>query len=103
MARLATQRRGAGSVPTMIGPPSISGAPTQGQVLTCNDGTYAGLMPRTITRQWFRGASTLLAGEVNSTYTVAVGDVGSTLKCTVTVSNYLGSFTVSTPNTAVAT
>src|SRR5215207_7957699 len=93
-------RRGPGTVPTMVGPPSISGTAAQGQVLTCNDGLYVGLQPRTITRQWIRGAATVLAGEVNPTYTVVIGDVGSTLKCNVTVTNILGSFSVSSPNTA---
>lgn len=100
MATIKT-RSSAGSIPAPIIPPSISGTVAQGQVLTCNDGVWAGLKPVTFARQWYRGASTVLAGQTGATYTVVIGDAGSTLRCAVTATNPLGPVTVSTPNTIV--
>lgn len=94
-------RRGAGGVPTMVGPPSISGTVAVGQVLTVSDGAYVGLEPRSISRQWMRGAATVLGGATGQTYTPVVGDQASTLKCRVTVANILGALSVDTPNTIV--
>ena len=40
--------------------PSITGTAAQGNVLTCNDGVWIP-QPITITRQWIRDASTVIA------------------------------------------
>jgi hypothetical protein len=92
-------RRGAGSVPTLVNPPSISGTPILAGVLTVDDGLFVGLLPRTITRQWYRGAATLIGGATGPTYTVQAADQLTTVKCLVTCTNILGSLTVSTPST----
>jgi len=92
-------RRGAGGPPSMVGPPSISGTATLGQTLTCNDGVWVGLLPLVVTRQWIRGASTVIPGATNPTYVVAVADQTTTVKCQVSVANHLGSVTTTTPPT----
>jgi hypothetical protein len=92
-------RRGAGGPPSMVGPPSISGTATLGQTLTCDAGVWVGLLPLVVTRQWIRGASTVIPGATNATHVVAVGDQTTTVKCNVTITNYLGAVTATTPPT----
>jgi hypothetical protein len=88
MARAAIRTRGsAGSVPANVIPPSLSGTQTVTSTLTCNDGTWVGLPPLTITRQWMRGASTVIPGQTGPTYVLAVADQGTTVRCSVTATN----------------
>lgn len=75
-------------------------APKVGQKLSVVVPTYDGLPKPTVAYQWIRGASTNV-GTNSQQYTAAVGDVASTLKCQLTISNGQGSPLVeTTPVTA---
>jgi hypothetical protein len=82
--------------------PSISGALRVGGTLKAASGHWVGQPPITYTNAWERcnaEGSCSVVGE-SSTYTVAAGDVGKSLRLAVTASNELGSATaksVSTP------
>ena len=79
--------------------PSISGTAAQGNVLTCNDGVWIP-QPITITRQWIRDASTVIAGQTAATYSLAAADVTHTVKCRVTGTNAYDATTTDTASTA---
>jgi len=66
------------------GLPTITGTASVGQILTANLGTIADTdgLPGSYTYQWKRGGSAI-GGEINATYTVAEGDIGTTLTVTV--------------------
>lgn len=99
MARRLGTRQGAGTLPTNLIPPSVSGTLTVGQTLTCNPGQWVGLLPLTLSYQWLRDASTPI-GTNSPTYTLVVGDSTHTVKCQVTASNTLGSASAVSPATA---
>lgn len=81
--------------------PTLSGTETQGQTLTCTDGTwgldapFAGFSNGTPTysRQWTRSNDGAGAGEANisgatgSTYTLQPADVGKFVRCIVRATN----------------
>jgi hypothetical protein len=79
--------------------PTITGTPTVGQNLTCNDGVW---IPQsvTVTRQWMRDASTVIAGATGSVYALVGADQTHTVKCRVTASNAYDTTTIDTPSTA---
>lgn len=90
------------SVPITVGtiiamPPSnstipvVSGTATQGQILSSTAGTWLN-SPSSYAYRWFRGVS-VIAGEVGSTYTLALADVGSTIRVGVIATNGDGSST----------
>jgi hypothetical protein len=99
MPRLPVRGGGAGSVPTLLSIPTISGTQTVGQTLTCSDGQWLGLKPITLTRQWIRGASTVIGSATNATYVLQAADQTNTVKCQVTASTYLGSLMIETAPT----
>lgn len=67
--------------PSFTSPPSVpSGSPTVGVQITGSGGVVAGSPPPTVTRNWMRGASTLIAGATSLPYVPQTADVGSTLK-----------------------
>ncbi len=75
-------------------------ARTVGQPVGVGPGNWDGSQPLTITYQWRRcGAlGTLsscvpIAGATDATYIPTVDDIGSTLRCYVTATNFVGSFT----------
>lgn len=75
--------------------PTISGSPAQGQVLTADAGTWTGTPTVVFTYQWQQcnasGAScTNISGATSATYTLLVGDVGSTIRIVVTGTNATG-------------
>jgi hypothetical protein len=78
-----------GTVPTEIGPPTISGSGEPGSTLTCSQGTWSG-SPTRFTYQWYRDG-TPIAGATSSTYTVQTSDEGLTITCAVSAANAKGS------------
>ena len=92
--------------PAVIRPPSISGTPASGQVLTCDPGAWSGAP--TFTETWYRTKVVLLPGvgglppHVGFTFpTVAAGPTyavpdlapGTSIGCTVTATNGAGAVT----------
>jgi hypothetical protein len=87
--------------------PTITGTPTVGSTLTAAPGTWTGTSV-TFAYQWRRcdaqGANCAsITGATQTTYTVASGDAGSTLRVNVTGTDASGSNTVSSAQTAVVT
>ena len=87
--------------------PTISGTPTQGQVLSVDEGTWTGA-PSTFTYAWSRcdaatGTTCVpIGGATTKTYTVTPADVGSKLVVTVTGANSVSNKpAVSAPTAAV--
>lgn len=77
--------------------PAITGTTTQGQTLTCSQGTWSNT-PDAYAFQWNRNGSPIIGATAN-TRVLAAGDVGATLTCTVKATN-LG---VSAVRTSAAT
>jgi hypothetical protein len=93
--------------PPNTAPPTITGTPTAGSTLTASAGTWTGSSV-TFTYQWRRcdaqGANcSSITGASGTTYTVASGDVGQTIRVNVTGTDASGSNTVSSAQTAVVT
>jgi len=98
----------AATPPSSTSPPTISGVPQQGQVLTSTNGSWSGTTPMTFTRQWRRcsasGASCVdVNGATAQTYTLVSTDVGFTMRVVVTASNSAGSAASTSTQTAVVT
>jgi hypothetical protein len=96
------------SVPSNTSPPAISGSAVVGQTLTASSGAWTGSPAPTFAYQWLRcdaggGACGAIAGESGSTYVVASGDVGKTLRVAVTASNSDGTVQATSAATAVVT
>jgi len=89
---------GAALPPTNSSPPTITGSPFVGNVLTANTGSWAN-SPTGYAYQWKRGG-TDISGATSSTYTVVSGDLGSTLSVTVTASNAQGSVSATSASTS---
>lgn len=78
-------QRGANPVPSIVNTvlPVISGSDAfVGTTLTTTDGTWTG-SPSSFTYQWTR-AGTNIGSATNSTYLLAVADVGQLIRCVVT-------------------
>lgn len=90
--------------PKNTSPPTISGTPKVGQVLTANDGTWSG-NPTAYAYMWQRCdadvASCTSFGTTAKTYTVRVADLGYRLRVTVTARNAKGSATANSAITAL--
>jgi subtilisin family serine protease len=91
--------------PANTAPPTVSGTPEEGQVLTASSGSWSG-SPAVYAYQWRRcdsaGANCVaLAGATAQTYRVGSADIGSTLRVEVTASNPSGSATAGSAATAV--
>ncbi len=74
---------GAGS---FTAPPSITGTPASGQVLSCSSGTFTGGSVSGYTYQWRRvsgSTHTPISGATSSTYTLTNSDVGYNIDCIV--------------------
>ena len=93
---------------TVAGPPvntavpAISGTVQQGQTLSATNGTWAGYPAPSFTYQWqdcnSSGAGcTNISGATASSYVLVAGDVGSTIRVTVTATNSGGAVSASTP------
>jgi hypothetical protein len=79
-----------GNLPSNSVAPAITGTAQEGQTLTCSTGTWSG--SPTYTYQWKRNGSNITSA-TNSTYTLVTADVGQSIKCTVTATNFIGSST----------
>jgi large repetitive protein len=96
----------AGSPPVNTAPPTLSGTPQQGHVMTVQSGSWSGDTPIVFSYQWKRcdsGGCTDIGGAASQTYTVAAADVGKTLRVLVTASNDGGSGTGTALSAASAT
>ena len=79
-----------GNAPVNTVAPAITGTAQEGQTLTCSTGTWSG--SPTYTYQWKRNGSNI-GSATNSTYVLVTADVGQSIKCTVTATNFIGSAT----------
>jgi hypothetical protein len=75
--------------------PTINGTPTQGQLVTVDQGSWTGA-PSAYSYSWSRcdptGANCApIANATSSSYPVTAGDTGSTLRVTVTAANSVSS------------
>jgi hypothetical protein len=80
---------GPGSPPVNTVAPQIQGTPTQGQTVTCTQGTWTN-SPTGYSFVWQRNGSPI-AGATSSSYIVQAADAGQSLTCVVTASNAAGS------------
>jgi hypothetical protein len=92
--------------PQNTAPPTISGTPQVGQVLTANNGTWAGAQPLTFTYQWRRcdrtgGNCSNISAATAKTYTLTSADEGTTLRVRVTARNSAGTVSATSAPTAV--
>lgn len=78
---LTDRGRPAAAPPTNTVAPAVSGTETEGQTLTTTDGTWTG-SPSSYERKWQRntGSWADIGGATNSTYVLAAGDVGYTVR-----------------------
>ncbi len=84
--------------------PAIEGSLTAGGTLTAEPGTWLGSEPITYSYQWQKcdeegEECTNISGATADTYTLPEGDVGSTIRVTVTASNTLGNTSVTSAQT----
>jgi hypothetical protein len=105
LSRVAVTRTRAGLVPTSVVAPALAGTPQPGQALTAARGTWTGDQ-LAYAYQWERcdatGAGCVgIAGATAATYTVATGDLASTVRVIVTARNRLGSASASSTASAV--
>jgi hypothetical protein len=105
VSRAAVGRVKAGLIPVLTAAPAISGTALPGQVLTASRGAWTGDQLE-FAYQWERcdaagGGCAAILGATTTTYTVATGDLASTVRLTVTGRNRLGSLKTSSPVTAV--
>lgn len=77
-----------GNAPINTVAPALSGTAQEGQTLTCSTGTWSG--SPTYAYQWKRNGNNI-GSATNSTYTLVTADVGQSIKCTVTATNFSGS------------
>ncbi len=96
-----------GSTPVNTSLPTISGTVKQGQTLSASNGSWTG-SPTAYAYRWDRctasGAICAdIGGATSSSYVLALGDVGSTIRVVVTASNSHGSASATSSQTAVVT
>ena len=77
-----------GNAPVNTVAPAITGTAQEGQTLSCSTGTWSG--SPTYAYQWKRNGSNI-GSATNSTYILVTADVGQSIKCTVTATNFIGS------------
>jgi glycosyl hydrolase family 26 len=94
------------SAPTSTAPPTISGTPVVGSTLSASTGSWAAA--KSYSYRWLRcdtsgNGCVAIGGAASSSYGVASGDVGYTLRVAVTASNRNGSSVATSAATAVVT
>lgn len=65
--------------------PAVTGTPTEGETLTCTDGTWTGMS--SVAKQWRRDTGsgyTNISGATAGTYDLTSDDVGAMVRCRVT-------------------
>ncbi len=92
--------------PSSTAAPAVSGVAIAGRTLSATTGTWSGPAPITYDYQWQRcntaGESCAnIEAASGSTYTLATGDVASTVRVVVTASNGAGGNSASSPASAV--
>lgn len=87
--------------PVALTVPTISGTAQEGETLTRTNGTFRG-ESITITTQWYQDAAAI-DGATDATYVVQAGDVGHKIKVRNTATNYAGSVTADSAQTATVT
>jgi hypothetical protein len=90
--------------PTNTAAPVVSGTDTEGSVLTTSKGTWSGASP-SYAYQWqdcdaSGNNCANISGATSPSYSLAAGDVGSTVRSVVTASNSAGSDTAASAPTA---
>lgn len=99
--------RAAGNVPVSSGTPTISGTAQEGQTVSVSEGTWSG-SPTSFAYAWSRcdasgGSCSPIGGATAASYKPVTGDVGHTLRVTVTAKNANGSGqATSAPSAAVS-
>jgi RHS repeat-associated protein len=96
----------ASQAPESTTPPTITGTAHVGQTLSTSAGTWRGVPQPVLTFQWqgcdaSGGDCANISGATSSTLVVGRGDVGSTLRATVTATNTSGSVSSTSEATAV--
>lgn len=95
---LASVGNSYGALPINTDAPAVTGTVVVGNSLSCSTGTWTGAPAPTFTYQWQQGSSNI-GSATSSSYSVAAGDIGSTLRCVVTATNSLGVTSANSPNT----
>ena len=85
----ASDSGGGGSAPVNTGLPQVQGSPTQGNQVTCSQGSWSNA-PSSFSFIWSRNGSPI-GGASQAAYTIQAADVGQQLTCTVTATNGAGS------------
>ncbi len=88
--------------------PAISGTAQSGQTLSISQGTWTGAQPIAYSYQWVSCSSTgascgSISGQTSNTYAVNNGDIGKTLRASVTATNSGGGTVFTTSATSVVT
>ena len=104
-AQTAVVQSSVPAAPTSTAAPVVSGTATQGQTLTSSNGSWTN-SPSAFAYKWedcdSSGAGcSSISGATSSSYTLAAGDVGHTIRSVVTASNAGGSNSSSSAQTAV--
>lgn len=86
--------------PVNTAAPTLTGAATVGQTLTCSEGSWSG-SPTSLAYSWLRGGVPI-AGQTGSTYVVQEADRGQTIACQVTASNTAGATSAISNGLAIA-
>jgi hypothetical protein len=89
----------AATKPANAGAPSLSGAMSVGNVLSCTQGTWND-NPTSLAYKWLRNGGAI-AGQTGSTYTVQSADRGTSISCEVTASNGAGSASATSNTVAI--
>ena len=80
---------GGGEAPVNTVAPAITGTTETGETLSCSEGSWTGTAIIIYTYQWKRNGSPI-GSATNSSYVLVSGDVGTSVKCTVTATNDIG-------------